>query len=147
MWAYTLTAPATLTRQEVPEPGVDDAASGGLLVRALAGGICGSDLPLFRGLPPPQIAARAGAPGYPLHEIVGEVERSSVPGLVPGERVVGWVSGMDGLREKLVLRADDVQAYDPALLPTTAVLLQPLACVLSALTPLRRATPHVAAVV
>jgi len=145
MWAYTLMAPATFSQQEVPEPHFDDAVADRVLLRALAGGICGSDLPLFRGLPPLQ-AAHAGAPGYPMHEIVGEVERSTAPGLGLGERVVGWVSGMDGQRERLVVAANDVQAYDPTLPPTTAVLLQPLACVLSALAPLRGAPPRTAAV-
>lgn len=146
MWAYTLTEPATFSRQAVPEPDFDDAVADRVLLRALAGGICGSDLPLFHGLPPLQAAAHAGAPGYPMHEIVGEVERSTAVGLAVGERVVGWVGGMDGLRERMVVGAEDVQAYDPALAPPTAVLLQPLACVLSALRPLRVKPPRTAAV-
>jgi L-iditol 2-dehydrogenase len=147
MWAQTLIAPGRFIRGEVPAPQLTPQRRDQVLLRVLAGGICGSDLPLFRGLVPLQAAARVGAPGYPMHEVVGEVLRSQDARFAPGERVVGWVGDMAGLCEQVVVSADDVQAYDPKLAPTTAILLQPLACVLSALAPLRASVPDRAAVI
>jgi threonine dehydrogenase-like Zn-dependent dehydrogenase len=50
----------------------------------------------------------------------------------PGDRVVGWASGFDGLMERVVSDGDGLAPYDPALTPAQAVGLQPLACVLYA---------------
>ncbi len=134
MWAYRLVAPGVLAPTEVaaPEPG-----SGQVLLRTLAGGVCGSDLPKFRGSKGMRLGAdgtlEPGPAGYPLHEVVGEV----VGGPSPGERVVGWATDSDALAEYVVTDADQVHPYDQSLTPETAVLAQPVACVLYAL----RATP------
>ena len=78
MWAYAVTTPGRLERIDapVPEPGPEQ-----VLVRLRAGGICGSDLPSFLGRRNPFVD-NLGAPGYPLHEVVGTVVGS-------GARVVG----------------------------------------------------------
>ena len=47
MRAGLLTAPATWTPVEVPAPDPAALPDGEVLVRVLAGGICGSDLPAF----------------------------------------------------------------------------------------------------
>ena len=134
MWAQLLVGPGQFELVEVAAPTVDDLRDGEVLLRTLATGICGSDLPRFRGV----VAAAGDSPasrfadrvGQPLHEIVGEVLASRHRDVVVGTRVVGWASGFDALREFVVTRGDEVNTYAPDLAPTTAVLLQPLACVL-----------------
>jgi L-iditol 2-dehydrogenase len=138
MRAGLLTAPATLTMVDAPAPHPDRLADGEVLLRVLAGGICGSDLPAFRGTGP-VTGHPAPVPGGSLHEVVGEVLASRDPQLRPGSRVVGWASRFDGLAELCVTRGADVHEYDPALPPPVAVMLQPLACVLDAL----ERVPHV----
>lgn len=134
MWAYRLVAPFVFEKLSVPEPQAP--APGQVLLRFLAGGICGSDMPGFRGtqgrLPGDTGASTAGIVGFPIHEIVGEVLASRHPDHHPGDRVVGWASGFDGLSEQVITDGDGVAAYRLALEPRHAVGLQPLACVLYA---------------
>ena len=49
MWSYRLVAPYTFERTELPEPSPESLGDGQVLLRFLAAGICGSDLPGFRG--------------------------------------------------------------------------------------------------
>ncbi|MEW2480802.1 zinc-binding dehydrogenase [Mycobacterium sp. NPDC049093] len=136
MWSYRLVAPYTFERQEVSEPSAESLADGQVLLDFLAAGICGSDLPGFRGtqgkLPGDTGCCAAEMTGFPIHEIVGEVLASRHPDHRPGERVVGWASGFDGLMGRVVADGAGLVAYDPALSPEHAVGLQPLACVLYA---------------
>lgn len=136
MWAQSLVAPGRLERIRVPRPGPDDLAPGQVLLRTVAGGLCGSDRPYFLGAPNPwrrTSAATSGDPGFPLHEVVGEVVASRDAELVPGALVVGWATGFDGLAEYLVTDADSLCVVDTSRFdPVEAVLLQPLACVLYA---------------
>ena len=137
MWAYRLAAPNRLERIEVERPNADDLAPGQVLVRMLVGGICGSDIPRFAGRPwvkePHLVMSYPGRPGNPFHEIVGEVVASKDDTLAVGERVVGWSARADGLAEYAIAAGDSVYAYDKSLPPSEAVVLQPLACVVSAL--------------
>ena len=93
-------------------------------------------MPAFRGvrgkLPGDDGRSGAEKDGYPIHEIVGEVIASRHRLHRPGDRVVGWASGFDGLMERVVTDGNQVAPYDPALNPAEAVGLQPLACVLYA---------------
>jgi threonine dehydrogenase-like Zn-dependent dehydrogenase len=110
---------------------------GEVLLRVLAGGICGSDLPKFRGAKGltmvPGGGVAAGPAGYPLHEVVGEVSASRDPDVVVGSRVVGWAVRSDGLAEYVITDGAEVAGYDPGLSPQCAVLIQSVACVLYAL--------------
>jgi len=137
MWCYRLVAPYTFERLSVPEPAPDALADGQVLLKFLAAGICGSDLPGFRGvqgrLPGDTGPLAAEMAGFPIHEIVGEVVASRHPHHRPGDRVVGWASGFDGLMEYVVSDGNGLAPYDPALTPALAVGLQPLACILYAL--------------
>lgn len=121
MWAYVLTAPGRLepVATPVPVPG-----EGQRLVRLLAGGICGSDLPFFRGHRSHDFIDHTGEPGFPLHEVVGIAE--------DGTRVVGWAAGHRGLAEQFVVDADHVIAVDADLTDAEATVIQPLATVLYA---------------
>ena len=136
VWAQQLIAPATFREIEAPTWTEADLADGEVLLRVLAGGICGSDLPAFKGMVTPYLEARApgalGIPGFPLHEVVGEVLASRHPAHAPGSRVVGWDTNFTSLAERTITRGSDLATYDPALAPEVAVMLQPLACVLYA---------------
>ena len=122
MWAYAITAPGRLERVEVPAP---SPAEGQRLVRLRAGGICGSDLPLFRGRRSEHFIDNSGDPGFPLHEVVGEAE--------DGTRVVGWAAGHRGLAEWFVADSGQVIAVDSDLSDVEATVIQPLCTVLHAL--------------
>lgn len=137
MWAYRLIAPYTFERVEIADRTERDLGAGQVLLRFLAAGVCGSDLPPFRGVRG-RVAGDDGRsaaekPGFPIHEVVGEVLASRHPEHRVGDRVVGWASGFDGLMEYVVADGDGLACYDPALSPPHAVALQPLACVLYAL--------------
>lgn len=121
MWAYAITAPGRLERVEAPEPVPDD---GQRLVRLLAGGICGSDLPFFRGRRSATFIDHTGEPGFPLHEVVGVAE--------DGTRVVGWAAGHRGLAEWFTVDSDQVIAVESDLGDVQATVIQPLATVLYA---------------
>ncbi|BBZ11187.1 zinc-binding dehydrogenase [Mycobacterium branderi] len=137
MWSYRLTAPYQFERTSIPEKTPDQLGDGQVLLRFLAAGVCGSDLPAFRGvrgrLPGDDGRSAAEKDGYPIHEIAGEVIASRHPEHRPGDRVVGWASGFDGLMERVVSDGDGLAPYDPALTPALAIGLQPLACVLYAI--------------
>ncbi|WP_046320398.1 zinc-binding dehydrogenase [Mycobacterium sp. UM_Kg1] len=136
MWAHRLIAPYQFERVEVAEPAEQQIGTGQVLLRFVAAGVCGSDLPAFRGaqgrLPGDNGAGAAEKLGFPIHEIVGDVIVSRHPQHRPGDRVVGWASGFDGLMEQVVSDGDGLLGYDRALDPARAVGLQPLACVLYA---------------
>ena len=77
MWSYRLVAPYTFERSELPEKSPESLADGQVLLRFLAAGICGSDLPGFSGvkgnLPGDTGTCAAEMHGFPIHEVVGEV--------------------------------------------------------------------------
>ena len=136
MWSYRLTAPFTFERRDLADPPAESLAEGQVLLAFLAAGICGSDLPGFRGTKG-KLAGDTGAcaaemDGFPIHEIVGEVLASRHPDHRVGDRVVGWASGFDGLMARVVADGKGLVSYDSALSPQLAVGLQPLACVLYA---------------
>ncbi len=134
MRSVLLTGPLQFCETDVttePVPGPGEAT-----VRVLAGGICGSDGPFVRGVP-----ARFGggahpdgiAPaGSPMHEIAGQIVDPGTSDFLPGDRVVGWATGFDGMAEIVTTDADSLAVYPDRWSPAEAVLLQPLACVLYA---------------
>jgi L-iditol 2-dehydrogenase len=137
VWCYRLIAPYTFERTDVPAPSPASLADGQVLLRFLAAGICGSDLPGFKGtqgkLPGDTGPCAAELDGFPIHEIVGEVLASRHPAHRIGDRVVGWASGFDGLMARVISDGNGLVPYDPGLEPHLAIGLQPLACVLYAL--------------
>lgn len=74
-----------------------------------------------------------GEPGFPLHEVVGEVVAGTAEAPAPGTRVVGWAEGHRGLAEYFVARADAVLELDDALSAVEATVVQPLCTVLHSL--------------
>lgn len=137
MWAYRLVAPYSFERVDIPEKTPESLGDRQVLLRFLAAGVCGSDLPGFRGakgkLPGDVGVSAAEMDGFPIHEVVGEVIASRHRNHGVGDRVVGWASGFDGLMEHVVADGDGLAPFDFALTPQHAVALQPLACVLYAL--------------
>lgn len=136
MWSYRIVAPYQVERTSIADHSAQRLADGQVLLRFHAAGICGSDLPAFRGargrLPGDDGRSAAEKDGFPIHEVAGEVIASRHPEHRGGDRVVGWASGFDGLMELVVSDGDGLAPYDPALSPAQAVGLQPLACVLYA---------------
>jgi threonine dehydrogenase-like Zn-dependent dehydrogenase len=136
VWSYRLVAPYQFERTSIADKAPDDLAEGQVLLRFLAAGVCGSDMPAFRGakgrLPGDDGPCAAEKDGFPVHEVAGEVIASRHPEHRTGDRVVGWASGFDGLMEKVISDGNGLAPYDPALSPAEAVGLQPLACVLYA---------------
>lgn len=136
MWAQRLIAPYTFERIEVPDLTEHQIGDGQVLLTLAAAGVCGSDMPAFRGaqgrLPGDSGTSAAEKTGFPIHEIVGDVIASRHPQHRPGDRVVGWASGFDGLMQQVISDGDGLAGFDPTLAPAEAVGLQPLACVLYA---------------
>ncbi|MBT0773131.1 zinc-binding dehydrogenase [Kineosporia sp. J2-2] len=133
MWAYRLAGPGRFERCTVAEP--DAPSAGQVVLRTTSGGICGSDLNFFRGGTTPEGTSKDsmfGVPGFPLHEITGQVVASAHPEHAVGDRVVGWAARTDGVAEFVTTSGDEVAAYRAGLKPEIAVLIQPLACVLHA---------------
>jgi L-iditol 2-dehydrogenase len=150
MWSYRLTAPRTFELVERPAHGADVLADGQVLLRTVAVGVCGSDLPpylgRYSGFPGDRGRLAAQLPGYPAHEIVAETVASRSADLRPGQLVVGWATKVDALSEFVVNDAADVAPY-PSMEPELAVALQPLACVLSAVDRLPDVTGRIVAVI
>ncbi len=136
VWAHRLVAPYTFERIDVAEQSPESLADGQVLLRFQAAGVCGSDLPGFRGtqgkLPGDTGVSAAEMNGFPVHEIAGEVLASRHPDHRTGDNVVGWASGFDGLMGRVIADGDGLVSYDPSLTPQHAIGLQPLACVLYA---------------
>src|ERR1700750_39067 len=135
MWTYAITAPYTFTEFEVPTPAASDLLEGEVLLRIMVGGICGSDLPYFKGnvapfSQPNEDGRLHSMHGAPLHELVGEVVSSRDPSLHVGQLVVGWATKMNAISQYLVVNGSDVRAYGTDIDPAVAILLQPLACVM-----------------
>ncbi len=142
MWSYRIIAPYLFERNAIDDKRPECLADGQVLLRFSAAGVCGSDLPAFRGakgrLPGDDGRSGPEKDGFPIHEVAGEVIASRHPAHRPGDHVVGWASGFDGMMERIVSDGDGLAPYDPALTPAQAVGLQPLACVLYACEQLRR---------
>jgi L-iditol 2-dehydrogenase len=129
MWTYRLEGPLRPVRHEVAPPRESDLDDGEVVLRFRAGGICGSDIPRCR-----DGVVGGGPPldGFSLHEIVGDVVATRSD-LDVGQRVVGWVSRSVGLSEYVRTDAVELLPIDLDLDDVHAVALQPLACVLHAL--------------
>ncbi|MGJ3507973.1 zinc-binding dehydrogenase [Enemella sp. A6] len=141
MWAYRLVRPRTFERVEVPAPSAADVPDRHVLLRVLAGGICGSDFPFFAGrnvmhADDDGSGIAPNVPGHPLHEVVGVVEYSNHPDHAVGDRLVGWATRLDALAQYCISHGDELADCPTDLAPETAVMIQPLAC---ALQPMRAA--------
>lgn len=132
MWIYQQPGPYRFERLEVEPPDPGTLPDDHVLVRFVAGAICGSDLPKFAGVVDPD-NPYTGQAGVPMHELVGRVEASASDRLSVGQRVVGIVARSKGLAELIVNPAEYLVPVDDALGDAHATVVQPLSTVLSAL--------------
>ncbi|WP_460741255.1 zinc-binding dehydrogenase [Mariniluteicoccus endophyticus] len=142
MKTHSLVAPTKFGRDELAKPQESELAEGEVLLKVLAGGVCGSDLPYFRGIvgkmagsgsaPEPPNPGFISKPGSPMHETLGEVVATRSPHHKVGDKVVGWALSYEGLRPYIKVPGDAVLSYDQQWSPDVAINLQPLACVIYA---------------
>lgn len=133
MWAKYVDRPRHVAGIEVDPPSPGMLKDGEVLLRFRAGGLCGSDGPFYRGNANPWLGVNDVHPGTPMHEIVGEVLASRSAHHSEGDLVVGWADYWNALQEQVISRGESLFAYDPALSPAHALMLQPLACVIYAI--------------
>ena len=120
-------------RIELVEAGRGRALEDGEVIVAVETGcLCGSDIPSFS---EPQ--ERYPLPiGLSLHEIVGRVIDSASRAFPIGDRVLAMPIGLRGLFEHLTIADDRLVRIEAGISNDAAVLAQPMATVLSALSTL-----------
>lgn len=127
MKAAQITARGRIEVIETANPAAPRA--GQVIVKAETGCLCGSDIPFFS----------EAQPSYPLpiglslHEIIGRVTATASPAFKTGDRVLAMPLGLMGCAEQLLLGDDRLVPIDEALSNEAAVVSQPMATVLSAL--------------
>src|SRR4051812_35365327 len=112
---------------DAPDPPAPKA--GQVIVNAETGCLCGSDIPFFSEAQP----SYPLAPGLSLHEIIGRVTKSASPAFKEGDRVLAMPPGLVGCAEQLLIGEDRLVPIDGDLSNDAAVISQPMATVLSAL--------------
>lgn len=126
-WAYRVAAPHRFERVEDDPP--PPLRRGEILVELTAGAVCGSDLPFARGAMVPP--AGAGLPGRPMHEVVGVVVDTEHCEFSPGDRVVGWASNWDALRQRFVTAGDQVAKVRMPGIDAHVTVAQSIACLMT----------------
>jgi threonine dehydrogenase-like Zn-dependent dehydrogenase len=129
--------------QLVDAPAPRPPKAGEVIVTAETGCLCGSDIPFFS----------EAQPSYPLplglslHEIIARVTATASPSFTIGDRVLAMPLGLFGCAEQLLIGDDRLVAIDEALSNDAAVVSQPMATVLSALSTIPNASGLTVAVV
>lgn len=108
-----------------------DLSAGQSVIRFLCGAVCGSDVPVAAGRSGHSMASFR-LPGWPMHEVLGEVITSPSSEFAEGDRVVGWAAQSRGLSEVFTAWDDQIVAVPPTLPDHRALMVQSVACVLSA---------------
>src|SRR4051812_10461012 len=127
MKAAQITARGRIQLVDAAEPVAPDA--GYAVIRAETGCLCGSDIPFFSEAQP----AYPLAIGLSLHEIIARGIESASPSYKGGDRVLAMPPGLLGCAEQLLLGDDRLVPIDEALSNDAAIVAQPMATVLSAL--------------
>jgi threonine dehydrogenase-like Zn-dependent dehydrogenase len=127
MKSAQITARGRIQLVDVPTPPAPRA--GQVIVAADTGCLCGSDIPFFSEAQPSYPLAA----GLSLHEIIGRVTATASPSFAVGDRVLAMPLGLLGCAEQLLIGDDRLVPIDDALSNDAAVLSQPMATVLSAL--------------
>jgi L-iditol 2-dehydrogenase len=129
MWAVRLREPGRVEPVDLPDskPGLSE---GQVLLRLRAVGLCGSDMPMYKGTR--RLPGSEGDGLAPVHEVVGDVAESASSELAPGQRVVGTLGRHGGLAQFVVASASMLMTVPDGLGDVEAVLVQPLATVLRA---------------
>jgi threonine dehydrogenase-like Zn-dependent dehydrogenase len=127
MRAAQITARGRIDLVDAADPAAPQ--PGQVVVAVETGCLCGSDIPFF-GEPQPLYPLTAG---LSLHEIIGRITASASPSFAVGDRVLAMPLGLLGCAEQLLLGDDRLVAIDDELTNDAAVIAQPMATVLSAL--------------
>ena len=127
MKAARITAQGRIDVIDVPDPAPP--AAGQVIVAAETGCLCGSDIPFFSHAQPSYPLAT----GLSLHEIIARVTATASPSFHVGDRVLAMPLGLLGCAEQLLIGDDRLVPIDEALSNDAAVVSQPMATVLSAL--------------
>jgi threonine dehydrogenase-like Zn-dependent dehydrogenase len=129
MLAGEIFAPRQIRLVEVPEPTLDHAPPGQLLLEVELGCLCGSDSPFFTAQKP-EFPCRIG---QSLHELVGRVVATTGDRFQPGQRVLCVPVEHFGLWERFVVSQERAIEIDPRVTAEEAVLAQPLGTILFAM--------------
>ncbi|MCU1439135.1 MAG: alcohol dehydrogenase [Rhodoglobus sp.] len=129
MWAYRVSDPGKLEKIEIDAPSQDALAPGEVIIKLLAAGICGSDIPKFFG----RVNPVDPHIGFPLHELCGEVVASQDPNLKPGMRVVGMALNSNGFSEYVANPGHMLRPIESDMSSAVVTMIQPAATVMNAL--------------
>lgn len=127
MKAAQITARGRIDLVDLPDLGAP--RDGEVIFQAETGCLCGSDIPFFSEMQ----TAYPQPLGLSLHEIVGRVTATSSASFHVGDRVLAMPPNLLGCSEQLCLREDRFVPIDEGLSNEDAVVSQPTATVLSAL--------------
>ncbi len=141
MKAAQITARGRIDVVELPD--LPSPSAGSVLVTPETGCLCGSDIPFFSESQP----AYPLAAGLSLHEIIGRVSESSSASFRVGDRVLAMPVGLMGCAQQLLLSDERLVGIDDGLSNDSAVVSQPLATVLSALSTIPNVVGQTVAVV
>lgn len=131
MKALQLVSPRVFRTVEVSLPSLGDGNAGHLLVRTRWVSMCGSDIPFFTGRK--RFENYPFAPGFPIHECIGQVVESTSSQFNPGEWVIAIPEGNLALAEYFIAQADKSVLLPPDLASSpTSCLIQPLSTVMNA---------------
>jgi threonine dehydrogenase-like Zn-dependent dehydrogenase len=131
MKALQLVGPRNFKPIEMPVPSLSVSNPDRLLMRTSYVSMCGSDIPFFTGSK--RHKNYPFAPGFPIHECVGEVVESTSSVFKPGDAVIAIPEGNQALAEYFVARANKSVLLPPDLGKSdTSCLIQPLSTVLNA---------------
>jgi threonine dehydrogenase-like Zn-dependent dehydrogenase len=131
MKALQLVSPRTFEMVNAPIPHLGDDKPDRLMIRTRWVSMCGSDIPFFTGSK--RHKNYPFAPGFPIHECVGEVIESTSSLFKPGNAVIAIPEGNQALAEYFVAPANKSVLLSPDLGKSdTSCLIQPLSTVLNA---------------
>jgi threonine dehydrogenase-like Zn-dependent dehydrogenase len=131
MRALQVVRPRSFESIQTPVPQLPE-EKGCILVRAVWGILCGSDIPFFTGNK--RYTNFPLEPGAPIHECTGEVVESSSERFRPGDRVLAIPNGDQGLTEYYLAPASKAMVLDSAIQDLgAACIIQPLSTVISAI--------------
>lgn len=131
MKAFQLVRPRTFELVEVPVPTLSAGGPERLLIKTLWASLCGSDIPFFTGSK--RHKSFPFPPGFPIHEVVGQVVQTTSEEFEPDNIVISIPEGNLALAEYFVAKASTaVQLPSDLGNSDVSCLIQPLSTVMNA---------------
>lgn len=121
-------APRKIEIIDIPEPDFSHAPPESVLVQVERTGICGSDMPPFYQVRPPE--EYPFGQGLSLHECVGTIVASTCPRFREGDRVLSFPQGIGGLVERFLSSSAATVPLPPFQPLEHLLMAQPLGTVL-----------------